>query len=130
MKKLAFLLSALTAAPLMANVPFKAPLGAETTITFASNGGIRNYHPGEPGIVYLQDRRLRWYRVRLSGDCLQSRTGLDTLAFETDVTGTFDRFSTIRSSRFPAQVCGVTSIRSSLPPAGQPGAPKAASHRR
>lgn len=80
-KALIVLLATAATTPSAAKVPVKRPLGAETVITFAGNGGIRNYEPGQPGVVFLQDRQLRWYRVQLTGDCLQSRTGLDTLIF-------------------------------------------------
>ena len=97
-------------------------IGIETNIVDAGNGGIRNVEAGPPGsnLVYLQDRRLRWYAVKMSGPCLSDRA-LDTIGFSTDTTGTFDRFSQITSTRYPGRVCGVTSIVTSAPPPGQPG---------
>jgi len=100
-----------------------APVGKETTISFASNGGLTNWVAGPPGsdIVYVRDRTLHWYRVALSGDCI-ARDPSFTLAYTTDATGTFDRFSRVSNLRFPNRACGVTSIRRSAPPPDQPGA--------
>jgi|GEM_PF-1748302 len=101
------------------------PLGVETAIVNVGNGGLRNWVSGEPGsdTMFVQDRRLRWYRVALTGNCV-NRPGNDTVRYTTDVTGRFDRFSKISTLRQPTRVCGVTSIRTSAPPAGQPGAHK------
>ncbi len=97
-------------------------MGAETVINFAANGGLRGWDPGEPrsGIVYVRDRRERWYQVTLTGPCVTNRS-LDELTYTTDNTGTFDRFSRVKVGQYPNQVCGVTSIRNSLPPKGQAG---------
>ena len=93
----------------------------ETVIHHAANGGIRNFQPGPPrsSVVYLQDRRLKWYRVTLTGPCLPDRS-LQAISFKTDSTGTFDRFSQIASRRYPGRTCGVRSIVDSPAPPGQP----------
>ncbi|USU08496.1 hypothetical protein NF700_15745 [Sphingomonadaceae bacterium OTU29MARTA1] len=100
-------------------------IGRETVIGFASGGGLRDWQAGPPnsGIVYVRDRTLRWYRVQLTGPCIKDRA-LDTLTYTTDPNGTFDRFSRVSLRRFPNQICGVRSIKTSLPPKGQPGAPR------
>lgn len=115
--------AAALAAPAMGQRP--QPFGTETVITFAGNGGLRDWQPGPPnsGVVYVRDRNLHWYRVQLTGPCARDRA-LDTLTYTTDVNGTFDRFSRVKLARYPGQICGVTSIRTSPPPKGQPGAPK------
>jgi hypothetical protein len=102
--------------------PVLAGQDKQTVIVNASNGGIRDYQAGAPGEVFLRDRTERWYRVALTGDCLDSKTDQAALSFSTDTTGTFDRFSRVSSSRFPGRVCGVKSIVASPPPPGQPGA--------
>jgi hypothetical protein len=104
------------------------PIGQETTIPFASNGGIRNWEAGPPksGIIYVQDRRLDWYRVEMSGPCIESRGGPLTVVYTTDNSGAFDRFSRLTFPDYAGRTCGVTSIKTSLPPPGQPGAPKPA----
>ena len=103
------------------------PAPQETTIAFAANGGIHNFEAGPrgSGVVFLQARNLRWYKVTLSSDCLPNGA-FQTLIFKTNVNGTFDRFSRIGSTRYPGRLCGVNSIVRSDPPPGQPGAKKAA----
>lgn len=121
----------LLAVALIAASPAPAPaqdrraIGAETVIVNAGNGGLRDWQAGPPNssIVYVRDRTLRWYRVSLSGPCVRDR-GLDTLTYTTDTNGTFDRFSRVTVRRYPNRVCGVRSIVNSLPPKGQPGAPR------
>lgn len=100
-------------------------IGRETVIDYASNGGLRDWQAGPPNmnVVYVRDRTLRWYRVELTGPRVKDRA-LGTLTYTTDANGTFDRFSSVSAQRFPNQVCGVRSIKTSLPPKGQPGAPK------
>ena len=117
--------AALLATPPLAQ-QHRVPLGQETTIPYASPGGIRNIQPGSPdsSIVFLQDRRLLWYRVTLSGPCFPDRS-LNQLGFRTNTDGQLDRLSTIYSLRPPARSCGVRSITASGPPPGQPGAPGA-----
>jgi hypothetical protein len=103
----------------------RAPLGTETVINNAANGGIRNFQPGPSGssTIYLQDRRLLWYRVDLSGPCFPERS-LNQVGFRTGPDNRLDRLSSIYSLRFAKRVCGVRSITASAPPAGQPGGPK------
>ena len=102
------------------------PIGKETSIPFASNGGIRNWEAGPPksGIIYVQDRRLDWYRVEMSGPCIQSKGGPLTVIYTTDNSGMFDTFSKLTFPDYANRTCGVKSITTSLPPPGQPGAPK------
>jgi hypothetical protein len=101
-------------------------IGKVTTIPFASNGGIRNWEAGPPksGIIYVQDRRLDWYRVAMSGPCIQSRGGPLTVLYTTDNGGRFDTFSKLTFPDYGNRTCGVKSITTSLPPPGQPGTPK------
>lgn len=103
----------------------RPPVGTETVITYASGGGLRQWQRGgvDNGILYVRDRREQWYQVTLTGPCRLDRA-LDTLTYTTDVNGTFDRFARVKVARYPEQTCGVKSIRTSLPPKGQPGAPK------
>jgi hypothetical protein len=114
---------ALIAAPALA-APQQQGVGKETSISFAGNGGLRNWQAGPRGSnrVYVQDRRLRWYAVQLSGDCIRGNNGSPTFRYTTDANGRFDTFSRVSSSDTPYAVCAVESIKTSLPPAGQPGA--------
>jgi hypothetical protein len=97
-------------------------LDKETSIAFAANGGLRNWQGGPPGsnIVYVQDRTLRWYKVTLTGPCIDKRR-FEAMQYRTGPDGRFDRFSQVWSTHFPQARCGVTSIRTSLAPKGQPG---------
>jgi hypothetical protein len=114
---LAAIAAASVAVPAAAQKP---PIGQETVIPFAANGGIRNFTRGESAdIVYLQSRTNDWYRVTLTGPCLAADT-LDTLLYSTDASGTLDRFSQLRSRRFPNQTCGVRTIVRSEPPPNRP----------
>ncbi|WP_174279143.1 DUF6491 family protein [Sphingomonas bacterium] len=98
------------------------PLGAETTIPFASNGGLRDWQRGgaQSDALWVRDRTEQWYLVRLSGRC-RFDFPLDTLIYTTDPSGIFDRFSTVRVGSEPYQVCGVRSIVASAPPPGHEG---------
>lgn len=95
-------------------------IGQETTIAFASNGGIRNWERGPrgSGILFLQDRTQRWYQVQLSGPCLDY-TNRPTLIYQTDPTGRLDTFSTISSVDRPQLRCSIKSIKHSLAPPQQ-----------
>ncbi|WP_147276261.1 hypothetical protein [Sphingomonas aracearum] len=106
----------------------KEPQGKETTIDFAA-GGIINFQPEgrDSNIVYLQDRRLRWYKVTLTGPCLPDATQ-NTIVYRPSPGNRLDRFSSISSTRYPQLNCGITSITTSAPPPGQPGSAKR--HRR
>ncbi len=97
------------------------PIGTETIIPFAT-GNLRDWQRGAPqsDVVYVRDRTEQWYEVTLTGPCRFDRA-LDTLTYTTDAAGNFDRFSNIRVARYPQQLCGVKSVRTSLPPAGHQG---------
>lgn len=123
------MIALLFVAGLAGAAPADRPVGRETTIEFASNGGLRDWQRGPAGsdIVYVRDRTERWYQVTLTGPCARYATQ-DALVYTTDNNGTFDTFSRVSVPRqMPGAVCGVTSIKTSLPPPGQPGARK---HRR
>ncbi|WP_147414260.1 DUF6491 family protein [Sphingomonas gilva] len=105
-----------------AQTPAKSTIEQEATIKFAANGGIRSFQVADQATVYLQDRRLAWYRVDLSSPCLRAGDN-GALYIETDVNGTFDTFSQIRSSKYPEIRCGIDRIVTSSPPSGQPGTP-------
>ena len=95
-------------------------IGQETSIAFASNGGIRNWERGPRGsnLLYLQDRTLRWYQVQLNGPCLDLSIR-QTLIYQTDPLGRLDTFSTISSADRPQIRCQIKSIKTSLAPPQQ-----------
>ncbi len=108
------------AAPVAASQP--RPIGQETVISYAGNGGLRDWQRGGAisDTLYVRDRTEQWYEVRLTSRC-RLYGPLDTLSYTTDSNGTFDRFSRISVSSTPGQICGVASIRTSLPPQGHQG---------
>jgi hypothetical protein len=101
------------------------PLGVETSIPYAANGGIRNWEAGPPdsGILYVQDRNLDWYKVEMSGPCIETRAGPMTVHYTTSATGRLDTFSELSFPDYPGRTCGIKRITTSLPPPSQPGAP-------
>jgi len=98
-------------------------IGEETTIPYSVAGAIRQYQVdrADHRIVYMQDARLRWYRVQLSGECLPPDNQA-TLITRSRGENRIDRWTLIGSSRYPGRLCGIDSIVTALPPAGQPGA--------
>ena len=118
-------IAALLAAPAAAQTP--RVIGQETTIPYSASGGIRTYQVDRDDhrIVYMQDMRLRWYKVVLTGACLPPDNQA-TLITRVRTDNRLDRFATIGSSRYPGRLCGITSIVHALPPAGQRGATEAA----
>jgi hypothetical protein len=91
-------------------------IGKETSIPFASQEGLRDWERGSSDdILYVQDYRLDWYRVQLSGPCI-SNLGSLRVAYTTGPGGTFDQFSQVYSTDFPHMTCSVLSIKTSLPP--------------
>ncbi len=72
MKPLLLLLAAAFAAPAPAAPP--APDRAEASIPFVGQPrSIRSFRAVGDDLVYLKDRRGRWYRARLGGACLGLR---------------------------------------------------------
>ncbi|MBR0552845.1 hypothetical protein [Stakelama marina] len=91
-------------------------IGKETSIPFADHDALRNWQAGkQSNILYVQDNRRRWYRVELSGPCLDHISGY-RIAYSTGPTGSFDTFSKVYSNRFPGMVCSVVSVKTSLAP--------------
>lgn len=82
----------------------------------AVRGGILDWQPGpNKSSIFVQDRRMRWYKVELTGPC-SDRFGGEPLIFEGGPMNELDRFSSIRSARNPYVVCGVSAIETSAPP--------------
>jgi hypothetical protein len=71
MKPLLFLLAAAASAPALAAPPGER---AEASIPFVGQPrSIRSFRAVGDDLVYLKDRRGRWYRARLGGACLGLR---------------------------------------------------------
>lgn len=86
----------------------------EARIPFANSGGIRNWEAVGNDTLYIEGRRGQWYRAELMGYCPDLNFSVG-LGFETNVTGSFDRFSSVytREGR-----CEVSSLVKSDPPPG------------
>lgn len=115
-------LAATAATPALAQQSRK--IGEETTIPYSAAGAIRQYvvDRDDHSIVDMQDSRMRWYRVKLSGDCLPPDNQATLITQTRGPNNRLDRFSLIGSSRYPGRLCGVDSIVNAVPPPGQPGA--------
>ena len=90
----------------------------EARIPFLAFGTIRHFEPVGKNLVYLQDRRRRWYRAELAGRCLElphaHYIGIDTGG------GPFvDRFSALIVEGQRCQLRSLT--RSEAPPRRQDG---------
>lgn len=109
-KILAISLGLSVAASAAAEAPVLTP--RETSIPFAANGGIRDFERESDKSVLLRDRAGRWYRATFLGTCPRVGYGA-TLRFNTDASGTFDRFSSISSGYGNCQVGSV--VRAEAP---------------
>lgn len=107
-----------------ATKPSTRPNPRSASIAFAGGGGLRDWQPdpADGSSLYVRDRTLRWYHVRLSGDCPRVRT-YDAMGYTTDPTGRFDTFSIVTFGR-PIVRCGVMDIQPSAPPASIRSRPK------
>lgn len=93
----------------------RPPVGQPASIPFADRGGIRDFQPDGSKAVYLQDRAGRWYRGEFLAPCSDIPFA-DAIAYETDATGRFDKFSRIRTRD---QVCSLSSLVTSDAPKGR-----------
>ena len=106
----------LFAGPTMA-ADLTPPMGDEAKIVFANNGGIQDWEADSDKGIYLQDRHRQWYYARLMSPCFDLPFA-QTIGFNTEPNGTFDKFSSIKVSR---HTCNVTSLVRSDPPQGKKG---------
>lgn len=98
------------ATPLPAALPQQSrPAIGEEVRRIPFGRDIRDWERGATGEeVYLRARG-QWYRVQLSGPCIDF-TLSPRLLFRTGPNGAFDRFSYIAAADFPERTCGVDSI--------------------
>ncbi|WP_109808924.1 hypothetical protein [Sphingosinithalassobacter portus] len=87
----------------------------ETTIPYASDGGIRQIVKGNGDVLFMRDRTDHWYRVQTNQGCLRHYDQSMTVLVDTKNSSRFDRFSTLRVPQL-AIMCGVASIRASEAP--------------
>lgn len=89
------LVAALCVAPAFAQDALP-PAAEEARIPFADNGGIRNWR-AEPGdVLLIEARGGDWYRAEMMGPCI-GLNFTETIGFETNPNGSFDRFSSVRT---------------------------------
>jgi hypothetical protein len=103
----AFVAAALAGAALLSNSPAAgaadqggrsrtSQFGQNAVIDHAKWGGIQDWYSNNDRSIYLMDRAGRWYLATLGGPCPGLRFN-NAIAFETDPTGNFDTFSSIRT---------------------------------
>lgn len=97
------------AAPTAAAPPPSSDRSAEVRIPFPARGGIRSFHAEGDEILFIQDRRKRWYRAELYGPCLGLGHALG-IGYDTRGTSSFDRFSHIIVG---AERCAIQSLTAS-----------------
>lgn len=90
---------------------------ADTAIPFAANGGIRDWYANSERSIYLRDRTGRWYLAAFNGLCPRLPAA-QTIQFETDAGGSFDRFSSIVTEYGRCQVGSVVPAQAPLAKGG------------
>jgi Family of unknown function (DUF6491) len=117
-----FAVAALAAAAVDSPPPPAAPAGAsgssaagespapqaprEAQIPFASKGGIWNWRVVDNNTVLIESRGRKWYKATLFGNCINLAFA-NSLSFIPNPSGSFDKFSTIRSH---GQRCPLVSL--------------------
>lgn len=86
--------------------------GPQVTIPFADHGGIRDWRAIDRNTLLVQGNGNRWYRVELFAPCFDLPFA-DRVGFKSNVTGEFDRFSSVIVR---GQRCQVQSVTSAPPP--------------
>jgi hypothetical protein len=86
----------------------------QASIPFADHGGIYDWRPNGDRGIWVQSAHHEWFYGTFVGACF----GLDTaprIGFVTDVTGEFDRWSSIVVPHEPR--CHLSTFEASAPPA-------------
>ncbi len=105
------LASLFLAAPVIA-APLAGVADEETTIVRPVVQAL----PGHGDVIFVRDASERWYRVQLNRGCGDRLDRFFSVSFDTDrATGVVDLFSRVHFSD-DNRVCGVASIRRSVPP--------------
>jgi hypothetical protein len=82
------------------------PAPPEASIPFASKGGIWNWRVVDDKTVLIESRGRKWFKATLFGNCI-NLSFANSLSFIPNPSGTFDKFSTIRSR---GQRCPLVSL--------------------
>jgi len=103
----------LVAAALAVPAAAAEPKGEEVSIPFVNHPrAIRTFEATSDEILYLQDRRGRWYRAELGGPCIGVRWA-NAIGYDTRGGLSLDRFSRILVE---GQTCPIVSLTRSEPP--------------
>lgn len=108
---IAALAAMLAAAPAFAFGP-TGPVEREARIPFVGFNTIRTFRPVSDTIVYLQDRRRRWYRATLAVPCFNIQSAL-RLGVDTRYGSTLDNTSSFVAN---GERCRIHSLVHSGPP--------------
>jgi hypothetical protein len=111
------------AAPAASAAPVQPEPSREAQIPFANRGGIYNWRVLDDKTVLIESRGRKWYKATLFGNCI-NLSFANGLAFIPNPSGTFDKFSTIRSR---GQRCPLLSLVETTPPPKKSSAKKDAS---
>jgi hypothetical protein len=115
MKAVLAISAALLAAPLAAAPAHTTLPGVSDEETTISHGGIREWERGHGDVLFVRDSADHWYRLQLNQGCLKGPMQLDQLVVENGNSTRIDRFTKIRIPK-DLRLCGITSIRASVPP--------------
>lgn len=96
--------------------PAPAPAAApapEASIPFANHDGIYTWQVENDRSILIQGQNRKWYRATLMSSCFDLPFA-EQVAFETNPSGSFDKFSAVRVR---SQRCPVTSLVETTAPA-------------
>ena len=103
--------------------PLRSAPAGEARIPFANHGGIYTWQVENDRSILIQSQGRKWYRATLFNSCFDLPFS-ETIGFETDASGSFDKFSSIRVR---GQTCRLNSLVETSAPARkqkpQPGKP-------
>ena len=102
-----------------ANAPATAP-APEASIPFANHDGIYTWQVENTRSLLIQGQNRKWYRATLMSSCFDLPFA-EQVAFETNPSGSFDKFSAVRVR---SQRCPVTSLIETTAPAKKIKKPK------
>lgn len=113
MKRFVLLLALLATPSLAASDAPPRPRAEEVSIPFVTHrGAIRTFEAVDDSLLYLQDRRGRWYRLELGGSCFGLRWA-NRIGYDTRGGLSLDRFGAILVE---GERCPIVSLVRSDPP--------------
>jgi len=119
MRLVATIAAGLLAVPLAAQPVTSLP-GVSNDETTIPAGGITRFERGKGDVVFVLDRRGRWYRVGLNEGCLRATPKINALSFGDALSSDrVDRFTRVMIDGLDGSMrltCSIESIRSSEAP--------------